>query len=131
MESYALTDEMCIRDRFETMYEANGVGLAAPQVGILRQLVVIDVDDGNQSVLILSLLHIWNIRSPWSLWPLGPCSESGASVFCAGKSGPFSTAPGFWERPVSYTHLGGGLRVHDHGGVLPGHQNAPDRRPVL
>ena len=41
-----------IEDMFETMYEANGVGLAAPQVGILRQLVVIDVDDGNQYVLI-------------------------------------------------------------------------------
>ena len=41
-----------IEDMFETMYEANGVGLAAPQVGILRQLVVIDVDDGNQDVLI-------------------------------------------------------------------------------
>ena len=39
-------------DMFETMYEANGVGLAAPRVGILRQLVVIDVDDGNQYVLI-------------------------------------------------------------------------------
>ena len=41
-----------IEDMFETMYEANGVGLAAPQVGILRHLVVIDVDDGNQYVLI-------------------------------------------------------------------------------
>ena len=41
-----------IEDMFETMYEANGVGLAAPQVGILRQLVVIEVDDGNQYVLI-------------------------------------------------------------------------------
>ena len=41
-----------IEDMFETMYEANGVGLAAPQVGILKQLVVIDVDDGNQYVLI-------------------------------------------------------------------------------
>lgn len=41
-----------IEDMFETMYEANGVGLAAHQVGILRQLVVIDVDDGNQYVLI-------------------------------------------------------------------------------
>jgi peptide deformylase len=37
---------------FETMYETNGVGLAAPQVGILKQIVVIDVDDGNQYVLI-------------------------------------------------------------------------------
>lgn len=41
-----------IEDMFETMYEHNGVGLAAPQVGILKQLVVIDVDDGNQYVLI-------------------------------------------------------------------------------
>ena len=41
-----------ISDMFETMYEANGVGLAAPQVGILKQIVVMDVDDGNQYVLI-------------------------------------------------------------------------------
>ena len=41
-----------IDDMFETMYEANGVGLAAPQVGILKQIVVIDVEDGNQYVLI-------------------------------------------------------------------------------
>ncbi|MCI5621893.1 MAG: peptide deformylase [Lachnospiraceae bacterium] len=33
-------------DMLETMYEANGVGLAAPQVGILKRMVVIDVGDG-------------------------------------------------------------------------------------
>ena len=41
-----------IEDMFETMYEACGVGLAAPQVGVLKQIVVIDVEDGNQYVLI-------------------------------------------------------------------------------
>ena len=41
-----------IEDMFETMYEANGVGLAAPQVGVLKKIVVIDVEDGNQYVLI-------------------------------------------------------------------------------
>lgn len=41
-----------IEDMFDTMYEANGVGLAAPQVGILKRIVVIDVQDGNQYVLI-------------------------------------------------------------------------------
>ena len=41
-----------IEDMFETMYEANGVGLAAPQVGILKRIVVIDVEDGYQYVLI-------------------------------------------------------------------------------
>ena len=41
-----------IEDMFETMYETNGVGLAAPQVGVLKRIVVMDVDDGNQYVLI-------------------------------------------------------------------------------
>ena len=35
--------EELIDDMFDTMYEANGVGLAAPQVGILKQICVIDV----------------------------------------------------------------------------------------
>ena len=33
-----------IGDMYDTMYEAQGVGLAAPQVGILKRIVVIDVD---------------------------------------------------------------------------------------
>ncbi|MCI5494622.1 MAG: peptide deformylase [Lachnospiraceae bacterium] len=40
-----------IDDMFETMYEANGVGLAAPQVGILKRIVTIDVGEG-QLVMI-------------------------------------------------------------------------------
>ena len=40
--------EDLVEDMFETMYEACGVGLAAPQVGVLKQIVVIDVEDGNQ-----------------------------------------------------------------------------------
>ena len=35
-----------IDDMLETMYEANGVGLAAPQVGVLKKIVVIDVGEG-------------------------------------------------------------------------------------
>lgn len=41
-----------IEDMFETMYEANGYGLAAPQVGVLKRIFVVDVDDGNQYVMI-------------------------------------------------------------------------------
>ena len=33
-------------DMLETMYHAEGVGLAAPQVGVLRRIVVIDVGEG-------------------------------------------------------------------------------------
>lgn len=35
-----------IDDMLDTMYEAQGVGLAAPQVGVLRRIVVIDVGEG-------------------------------------------------------------------------------------
>ena len=35
-----------IQEMLETMYDAEGVGLAAPQVGILRRIVVIDIGDG-------------------------------------------------------------------------------------
>lgn len=40
-----------IDDMFDTMYEGFGVGLAAPQVGIRKRIVVIDVDE-NPKVLI-------------------------------------------------------------------------------
>lgn len=35
-----------IEDMLDTMYEADGVGLAAPQVGVLKRIVVIDVGEG-------------------------------------------------------------------------------------
>lgn len=41
-----------IEDMLDTMYEANGVGLAAPQVGILKRIVVIDVTGEDPYILI-------------------------------------------------------------------------------
>lgn len=41
-----------IDDMFETLYEAEGVGLAAPQVGILKRIVVIDVTGEDPLLLI-------------------------------------------------------------------------------
>lgn len=38
--------QILIDDMLHTMYDANGVGLAAPQVGILKRVVVIDIGDG-------------------------------------------------------------------------------------
>ena len=42
-----------IDDMFETMYESEGVGLAAPQVGILKRIVVIDVT-GEDPILLIN-----------------------------------------------------------------------------
>ena len=41
-----------IEDMLDTMYEANGVGLAAPQVGILKRIVVIDVTGEDPYIMI-------------------------------------------------------------------------------
>ncbi len=43
---------MLIEDMLDTMYEANGVGLAAPQVGVLKRIVVIDVTGDEPYILI-------------------------------------------------------------------------------
>ena len=43
-----------VEDMLETMYEANGVGLAAPQVGILKRLVVIDIGDGQGPLIMIN-----------------------------------------------------------------------------
>ena len=39
-------------DMIETMHDANGCGLAAPQVGILRRIAVVEVEEGNVIELI-------------------------------------------------------------------------------
>lgn len=41
-----LRTKLLIHDMLDTMYDAGGVGLAAPQVGILKRIVVIDIGEG-------------------------------------------------------------------------------------
>lgn len=36
--------KVLVEDMFETMYDADGVGLAAPQIGVLKRVIVIDID---------------------------------------------------------------------------------------
>ena len=45
--------KILVEDMFETMYAANGVGLAAPQVGILKRIVVIDCT-GEDPILLIN-----------------------------------------------------------------------------
>ena len=43
-----------IDDMIETMHKYNGVGLAAVQVGILKRVIVIDIDDGNGLIVLIN-----------------------------------------------------------------------------
>lgn len=46
-----------IRDMFETMYAAEGVGLAAPQVGVGKRVVVIDVSPVDETIAPVAVVN--------------------------------------------------------------------------
>ena len=85
-----------IDDMFDTMYEAYGVGLAAPQVGILKQIVVIDTTGEDPIVLI----------NPEILETSGSQTGEEGCLSVPGMAGTVT--------PVSYTHL-----CRDKIGVKP------------
>jgi peptide deformylase len=49
--------ERLIDDMIETMYAAPGIGLAAPQIGVLRQVCVIDVSAGKRGGEVLAIVN--------------------------------------------------------------------------
>lgn len=80
-EVYNMTDRIAelIDDMLETMYKTGGVGLAAPQVGILKRIVVIDVTEEGDSPIILI--------NPEVLETSGSQTGQEGCLSVAGKSG--------------------------------------------
>ena len=80
-EVYNMTDRIAelIDDMLETMYKTGGVGLAAPQVGILKRIVVIDVTAEGDSPIILI--------NPEILETSGSQTGQEGCLSVAGKSG--------------------------------------------
>ena len=46
--------QILIDDMFDTMYDAGGVGLAAVQVGVLKQVIVIDTDQPGERLVLIN-----------------------------------------------------------------------------
>ncbi len=65
-----------VKDMIETMYEANGVGLAAPQVGILKRVAVVDVGEG---------IHVF--INPEIIEKSGSCIDVEGCLSLPGKQG--------------------------------------------
>ena len=80
-----------IRDMFDTMYHAEGIGLAAPQVGISRRILIVDVNNEDES------RHVHALVNPVIVWSSQDTDKA--------KEGCLSI-PGIEEsvaRPVSVT----------------------------
>ncbi len=50
-EKFDLRLKMLLQDMADTMYKAEGVGLAAPQVGILKRIAVVDVSEDHSGLI--------------------------------------------------------------------------------
>ena len=48
IEKVGLNEKKLVNDLFETMYDSNGIGLAAVQVGILKRILVIDISNKDE-----------------------------------------------------------------------------------
>ena len=55
----AVTDDVrrLVRDMMDTMYDAEGIGLAAPQVGISERILVVDVGDEDENRQVHALIN--------------------------------------------------------------------------
>jgi peptide deformylase len=70
--------ERLVDDMFETMYDAPGVGLAAPQIGVSKAIFVADIGDGpfvmiNPEIAELSGEWVWDegcLSVPERFWPI-------------------------------------------------------------
>ncbi len=92
-----------IHDMLDTMYDACGVGLAAPQVGILKRIVVIDVDD-----------HPWVLVNPEITETSGEQTGDEGCLSLPGKSGTVTrpnvvTVKAYDENMEPFTLTGEGL----------------------
>ncbi|MDC3089929.1 peptide deformylase [Candidatus Pelagibacter sp.] len=57
IEKVGFNEKKLVNDLFETMYNSNGIGLAAVQVGILKRILVIDISSKDEKKKPLSLIN--------------------------------------------------------------------------
>ena len=73
VEKVGVNEKKLINDLFETMYNSNGIGLAAVQVGILKRVLVVDVsnkDEKNQPIVLINPV-IKNLSDDTSVYEEG------------------------------------------------------------
>ena len=92
---------MLLDDMYETMVETNGVGLAAPQIGVLKNMAVISVDDENVFKMINP--KIISHSDEKILWNEG----------CLSVPGVYSDVERFAEVEVEYINIyGNSVKMH-------------------
>ena len=73
LENIGINEKRLVKDLFETMYNSNGIGLAAVQVGILKRILVIDVSSKDEKKQPLTFINpvIKKLSSETSIYEEG------------------------------------------------------------
>jgi len=73
IEKIGINEKRLVNDLFETMYNSNGIGLAAVQVGILKRILVIDISSKDEEKQPLSFINpiIKNVSDETSVYEEG------------------------------------------------------------
>ena len=73
IEKVGVNEKKLINDLFETMYNSNGIGLAAVQVGILKRILVVDVSNKDEKKQPIALINpvIKNLSEEMSVYEEG------------------------------------------------------------
>ena len=73
IEKVGVNEKKLIDDLFETMYNSNGIGLAAVQVGILKRILVVDVSNKDEKKQPIALVNpvIKNLSDETSIYEEG------------------------------------------------------------
>lgn len=93
-----------VRDMEETMYHAEGVGLAAPQVGVLRRVVLVDVGEG-----------LYTLINPEITDKSGQIMGNEACLSVPGKFGSLNRPE---KITVKYTNIDGDEKVIEAEGFF-------------
>ncbi|MES2414267.1 MAG: peptide deformylase [Pseudomonadota bacterium] len=97
-----------VDDMLETMYEAEGIGLAATQINVHEQLIVIDVSEGRDKPMVLI--------NPEIVWasPEKQVNDEG----CLSVPGIYDGVERFSSVRVQAMDLDGKVKTHEAGGLL-------------
>ena len=73
IEKFGINEKKLINDLFDTMYNSNGIGLAAVQVGILKRVLVVDVSSKDEKKQPIALINpvIKNLSTDMSVYEEG------------------------------------------------------------
>ena len=73
IEKFGINEKKLINDLFDTMYNSNGIGLAAVQVGILKRVLVVDVSSKDEKKQPIALINpvIKNFSTDMSVYEEG------------------------------------------------------------